>query len=192
MCLLTLNQLDKKFLVIVGAAFILFQTSERLIGFELWPDFFFVFLLVLVLNSEPRLQKITRLQNTTHFLSVMKQHFLFFTAMPAVFYVSFTLKSCISVWVSFEWLNYSRAQESGKCACLESIYLFLYSANLQIPDALCWKAVNTGSLAVDFTISLFPLPYPLFGTFSEQMTSLSWRLKLSRLPEKNTFPLLHF
>lgn len=82
MCPLASNQLDKTFFVIVGAAFILFQTSVRLIGSELWPDFFFVFFLVLVLNPEPRLQKITRLHNTTRFLSVMKEHFLFFTAMP--------------------------------------------------------------------------------------------------------------
>lgn len=76
MCPLASNQLDKTFFVIVGAAFILFQTSVRLIGSELWPDFFFVFFLVLVLNPEPRLQDYT----TQH--PVMKQHFLFFTAMP--------------------------------------------------------------------------------------------------------------
>lgn len=77
MCPLASNQLDKTFFVIVGAAFILFQTSVRLIGSELWPDFFFVFFLVLVLNPEPRLQ-----DYTTRFLPAMKQHFLFFTAMP--------------------------------------------------------------------------------------------------------------
>lgn len=77
MCPLASNQLDKTFFVIVGAAFILFQTSVRLIGSELWPDFFFVFFLVLVLNPEPRLQDYKITQHP-----VMKQHFLFFTAMP--------------------------------------------------------------------------------------------------------------
>lgn len=77
MCPLASNQLDKTFFVIVGAAFILFQTSVRLIGSELWPDFFFVFFCF----SFEFWTKITKDYKITQH-PVMKQHFLFFTAMP--------------------------------------------------------------------------------------------------------------